>query len=1017
MAMKKLLKVLKVTGISLAILLVLLIILPIIFKKPLVARIKSEINNSLTATVGFSDVDISLLRRFPRLSVKLKDVEVVGQDVFAKDTLVSAPGIDVALNLMSLFGDELSIQRVTLQQPRIHALVNKDGAANWDIVKETAADPASQKDTSASSFRMKLNEYRIEDGYVFYDDVPGNMRAEINGLDHSGSGDFTDEVFTLSTNTTSDAVYFSYGGIPYLNNFKTDIASDIVVDQKTGTYSFKDLALTMNELRLNADGSFRLLNDSSYRMDISFDAPDAAFKSILSLVPGIYKKDFEDIKTSGTASLKGFVKGIYSPQQLPAYDLSVLVKNGFFQYPQLPQPVKNIGFSLKASNPDGLADNAVIQLENGHIEMDNEPFDFNFIFRKPETEKYIDAKAKGKINLARVASFVKLEEGTKLGGVLNADVFAKGSMAAMDGGSGSFGAGGFLQVASLLYQSKAFPRAIQNGSIKVDLVNTNGVADQTSVKISNGHVELGQDAIDFTLNLNHPMTTMNFDGTAKGGFALDGIKQFTALEPGTNISGKMLADLSFAGSKPEIDKGNYNASGTVNFSEVNYVSKEYPKGIQLAAADLQFNPASVRLSRLAGTYGISHFTASGVLNNLLAYMFKNETLHGGLEVGVDQLNLNEWMQTDAAATTKADSATVTASSSAPFEVPANVDLSLHAKAGRVSYDKVDYRNVEGNLLVANEAVELKNVRTEALDGVISFNGAYSTKADRLNPAINLSYDVKGVSVQKAFTAFNTVKSLMPIGQFLDGKLSSQLSMKGKLNGELMPQLGSLSGNGSLLLLEGVLKKFAPLEKIASTLNITELQNLSLRDLKSYIEFANGKVLVKPFNLKVKDIDMQVGGMHGFDQTMDYLVQMKLPRSYLGTAGNNLVNGLAAKAAAKGVPVKLGETVNLVLKLGGSISNPTIQTELKESAGDALATLKEQAVAFAQQKRDTLKQALKDTAQAIKKQVTEDVKEEIKKQIFGTKDSAGNRPSLDSTKKKTTETLKNTFKGLIKKKNQ
>ena len=75
-------------------------------------------------------------------------------------------------------------------------------------------------------------------------------------------------------------------------------------------------------------------------------------------------------------------------------------------------------------------------------------------------------------------------------------------------------------------------------------------------------------------------------------------------------------------------------------------------------------------------------------------------------------------------------------------------------------------------------------------------------------------------------------------------------MNGKLGDNMMPDLNSLNGNGNLLLIEGFLSKFAPLEKIANTLNVRALEQLSLKDVKNYIEFSNGQVLVKPFPLKI-----------------------------------------------------------------------------------------------------------------------------------------------------------------------
>ncbi|MBO9683946.1 MAG: hypothetical protein J7502_14985, partial [Flavisolibacter sp.] len=189
---------------------------------------------------------------------------------------------------------------------------------------------------------------------------------------------------------------------------------------------------------------------------------------------------------------------------------------------------------------------------------------------------------------------------------------------------------------------------------------------------------------------------------------------------------------------------------------------------------------------------------------------------------------------------------------------------------------------------------------------------------------------------------------------------------------------------------------------------------SVKDIRSHFEFANGKMLVKPFNLKVKDIDMQVGGMHGFDQSIDYIIGMKVPRKYLGTNGNALVNNLASQANNKGIPITLSDIIDLNVKMGGSIADPVIKTDLKQTAGDVTKELKQQATAFVQQKTEETKQTLKDTATAIKNQVVSEVKNELVKQLTGTKDSTNNS-SLQDTKQKTVETLKNTFGGLLKKK--
>jgi hypothetical protein len=145
--------------------------------------------------------------------------------------------------------------------------------------------------------------------------------------------------------------------------------------------------------------------------------------------------------------------------------------------------------------------------------------------------------------------------------------------------------------------------------------------------------------------------------------------------------------------------------------------------------------------------------------------------------------------------------------------------------------------------------------------------------------------------------------------------------------------------------------------------------------------------------------------------------MKIPRKYLGNTGNELVNNLASQATNKGIPVNVSDVVNLNVKMNGSITNPVLKTDLKESAGDMSKELKQQATAFVQQKVDSTKQTVKDSLNVVKNQVVKDAKSELTKQLTGEKDTANKGTSLQDTKEKAQETLKKTLGGFLKKKKQ
>ncbi len=1011
----------KLSAFVIAILLALAFTLPFIFKGKILALAREQVNKNINAQVDFSDVNISLFRHFPRLAVGLENLQVVGVDAFSKDTLLAAGQVDVALNLMSLFGStDMNIYSITINHPRIHVIVQKDGIANWQISKP---DTVASADKTKSGFHMHLQSYEIKDAYISYIDLSSDMKSEIDHLNHSGSGDFSSDLFTLHTKTSAESVSFSYSKIPYLVDAQTTLTADIEVDNKANKYHFKIEDIHVNDLQLATEGSFQFVNDSTYGMDIKFNTPSTAFKTILSLIPSVYKTDFDKIKTSGSVSFDGFVKGEYNHAKIPAYQVNLKVENGFFQYPDLPQPVKNIGLLMKIDNPDGITDHTIVDISKGHIEFGNDPFDFSMLFKNPLTVQYIDATIKGKLNLGDVTRFVKLKAGTSLSGLLDANANAKGNLSTITKQQpGDFSANGFINISGLNYSSPDFPQPVKNSQIQLAFQNPDGQADHTLIQIPAAHVEIGNDPIDFNLSIKTPVSNPVFAGKLKGSFNLANAKQFTVLPAGTVITGSVAGDIAFSGNKQSIDKKEYdkiNSSGTLNLNNISYTSKDYPDGIILNDAAFTFNPKNITLSAAHAEYLKSRFTAKGSLDNALGYALKNEPLSGNLDLFADQIDLNKWMS---AMPTGNDSMQHKATNP-PFAVPDNLSILIHAKADKMHYDKVDYSNLSGTMAINDQTIALKDVQMDALEGRMKASGYYSTKKDKTNPDISFNYDVQGMDVQKTFYAFNSVQKIMPMGQFIDGKMNAQLSMTGKLGTDMMPDSKTLTGRGNLFLVEGVIKKFAPVEKLAQSLHMDQLNGISLKDLRFNFEFANGKVLVKPFHVKYNTIDMEIGGMHGFDQSIDYIIAMKVPRAMMGTDANNLVNNLSQQATAKGIPVKISDNINLKINMVGTITNPQIKTGLNSAGSDLSSEVKQQAAVFAKQASDSVKTVFsaktneaKDSAIAIKNQAVKDLTSDLTKAIAGQKDSSGNSNQVvENTRKNAEQTLKNTFGSLFNKK--
>src|SRR5678815_199461 len=100
--MKKILKkTLVITGITLTALIAVAFLTPVLFKKQITTLVKKEINKGLVAKVDFKDVSLSLFRHFPKISISLDELSVVGTNEFSKDTLIAAKTLDASVNLIS----------------------------------------------------------------------------------------------------------------------------------------------------------------------------------------------------------------------------------------------------------------------------------------------------------------------------------------------------------------------------------------------------------------------------------------------------------------------------------------------------------------------------------------------------------------------------------------------------------------------------------------------------------------------------------------------------------------------------------------------------------------------------------------------------------------------------------------------------------------------------------------------------------------------------------------------------
>lgn len=425
-------KTMKIAGITLGVILLLLLILPFAFQGKLAKLVKEEGNKMLNAQFDFRTLNISLLRNFPSASVSLEDFWLKGTGPFENDTLIQAGELTAAVNLFSLFGDGgYDISRIIVKDTRVHAIVLEDGRPNWDVMKPSPDAETPEDETAQETFRIKLQKLSVDNLSVVYDDRQGGVFADLSRLEADCSGDFGSDRTVVDLKMETPSLTCRTGGIPLLNKVSLEADMDVDADLAGGKFTLRENMLRLNAIQLNLDG-WLAQTKQGMDMDLRLNTNEVGFKELLSLIPAIYAKDFQDLKTDGKVTLNAFARGsIEGNTKVPQFEVNLDVKDAMFRYPSLPAGVEKINISALVRNAGGPLDATEISVAPFDFVLADNPFSLNATVKTPVSDPDFHLTACGKLDLGKVKEVYPLDD-MQLNGLVQADLELGGRLSMVE---------------------------------------------------------------------------------------------------------------------------------------------------------------------------------------------------------------------------------------------------------------------------------------------------------------------------------------------------------------------------------------------------------------------------------------------------------------------------------------------------------------------------------------------------------------------------------------------------------
>ena len=840
--MKKILKILLIVFI---VLIVALIFAPMLFKGKIKKIAQEQINENINAVVSFEDINISLIKKFPNVSVTVENLAVVGIEEFEGDTLLAFDKLVIAVNAISAIKMEnIIIRTISLQSPTINGIILKDGKANWDIAKVTEEEEPEEEvveEEGEFEANIKLKKLEITNANISYTDDSTGMKASLKNFNFTLTGDFSKDVATLKIQSETEKLNFVMDGIKYLKDVELLMKFDIDANIAQGKYVLKENTVALNELALLFEGTFEQPDTSSMVFDILFETSNTDFKTLLSLVPAVYTNDYKDVKTSGKLKLDGYVKGTMKDEDLPNVGLELKVKNASFKYPDLPKSAEKIQIDIEAFYDGAVMDNSTLDINKFYLELGGNPFDLNLNVKQPESDPFVNGHLYTRLDLSTFADVIPMED-SQLKGIITSELDWMGKLSYIE--------------------NEEYERFKADGNLAID-------------------------------------------------------KFF-------------------------------------------YSSADLPYNTSIDETSLTFSPQFLHVNSFNAIVGESDFHLKGKLYDYIPYVLKDKTVHGDFTFTSSKIDVNQFMTE-----TPEEEEVVAEQDTVPLEVvivPDNIDFKLTSQINYMLYDKLEMNDIEGIIKVTEGKVVLEKLGMNTLQGSMKVSGEYNTQ-DKKHPFVDFAFDANKIDIPAAFNAFETLKDIAPIADKATGKISLGMSYKSNLAQDMKPVINTIEGRGNLNSKEIGIKSSKAFTKLGDQLKTDKFDNMVLRDVDISFTIHEGTLKVEPFTTTMGSTTLDVFGEHSLNDSLNYGINVSMPRTALGPA-SSVIDNLYTGAASKGLDFSQNETMAFLVKITGSVLDPKVSLDVQKNVQNIKDNIKEEVKENVQKVVDDGKAELKAKADKI-----------------------------------------------------
>lgn len=320
----------------------------------------------------------------------------------------------------------------------------------------------------------------------------------------------------------------------------------------------------------------------------------------------------------------------------------------------------------------------------------------------------------------------------------------------------------------------------------------------------------------------------------------------------------------------DVDVNLFEGDFTLKNANIKLRGSEYElndiNGIVALDSDLIFRDIALKLND-------NELRLKGRLINGLPYLLKRSadaTIEA--ELFSPSINLSSYFKTNERQS----------SSTRALLFPKHLNLDIKLNVNEFTLNKFKARWVKGYLQYKPTMFILKSLSLETQEGNLKGNGVIVQDLNS-NFTMKGQVDVSKINIQKAFNTFNNFSQDVVRDNHLRGRLSGKVDFTSCWNANLAFIPEKLEVDASVVINNGELVNFEPLNGLSRFISLEELRNVKFSTLHNTIYIKDKQIVIPEMDIKSSAFNISGSGIHQFDNHYKYKVKVLLSEVLYGKA--------------------------------------------------------------------------------------------------------------------------------------